>query len=81
MSSLGALEGRGRPWVVAREVEVERREERVEEKARDVEEESSLGWDLGLRLPYREVSEDIVSRRCGCWKERYSFEARLQRCI
>lgn len=51
MSSLGALEGRGRPWVVGREVEVERSEERVEEKAREVEEDSSLGWDLGLRIP------------------------------
>lgn len=51
MSSLGPLEGRGRPWVVGREADVDRREERVEEKARDVEEDSSLGWDLGLRIP------------------------------
>ena len=44
------FEGRGRPrcWVVE---EVERRLERVDVKARLVEEEISLGVYLGLRIP------------------------------
>lgn len=31
--------------------DVVRSEERVEENAREVEEEISLTWDLGLRIP------------------------------
>lgn len=50
MSFLEALEGRGRPAVVVEGVEAERREERVEVKAREVE-ENSLGVFLALRIP------------------------------
>ena len=47
---MAAFEGRGRP-VVVEGVDVERREERVEVKAKEVEEESSLGVVFGLRVP------------------------------
>ena len=50
MSSF-VLEGRGRPAVVLEVVELERREESVEVKAREVLEEISLCWNLGLRIP------------------------------
>ena len=50
MSFLEALEGRGRAALVEGVEEV-RREERVEVKAREVEEDSSLGMFFGLRVP------------------------------
>jgi len=50
MSFLEDLEGRGRPDVGAVEG-LESREERVEVKAIEVEEEISLGVFFGLRMP------------------------------
>ena len=45
------FEGRGRPAVVREEFDVVSSEESVEEKAREVLDESSLTCDLGLRIP------------------------------
>jgi deoxyadenosine/deoxycytidine kinase len=50
MSFLEDLEGRGRPVVVLLGA-VESKLERLEEKAREVEEEISFGVFFGLRMP------------------------------
>lgn len=56
------LEGRARPEVVRSVVDDERSEVSVELKARLVEEEISFVIFLGLRIPYKPVSEVIFDR-------------------